>query len=249
MEYRELITLGLGEKESKTYLAALELGQTTAQKIAEKSGVNRASVYVAIEILMQKGLMSSVNEGKKQYFIAESPEKLSLLFREEAMTIQRKQEYLDEILPKLKSINNNEKDKPVVRYYEGKEGVRAMVEDMFTAKEGSEIYMAYCIDNIDKNFTEIEKKNWRDKRIKNNLQVNSIYTSSNRNHISADKTISKIIPFKNYPLKSDIAVYENKIRLASLEKKLVGIIIENQELADSVRAILKLAFEAADKFN
>ena len=39
MDYRELTYLGLAEKEAKVYLAALELGKSPVQKIAEKAGL------------------------------------------------------------------------------------------------------------------------------------------------------------------------------------------------------------------
>ena len=76
MDYRELNYLGLNEKEAKVYLAALELGKSSVQNIAKKADVNRATTYVVIEALIKRGLMSSANENKKQYFIAEAPEKL-----------------------------------------------------------------------------------------------------------------------------------------------------------------------------
>jgi len=248
MDHRELVSLGLAEKEAKIYLAALELGKTTVLKIAEKSKVNRATSYIAIETLMQKGLMSSVDEGKKQYFFAESPEKLSLLFREEAMAIQRKQEYLDKLMPELKSINNLDKEKPVVRYFEGKAGVRAMVEDMFNAKSGEEILMTYNADLIEKTFDRSELDDWAEKRIKKGVHVKGIYAKKDVANIRRrENTVLKHVSSDEYNIKSDIAVYEDKIRIASLEKRLIGIIIEDKEAAETLRVLIRLAWDGLNK--
>ena len=65
---RELMEIGLNEKEVKVYLASLELGQSAVQAIANKSGVNRATTYFVIEGLTTKGLISSFHQGKKQFF-------------------------------------------------------------------------------------------------------------------------------------------------------------------------------------
>ena len=61
---RELVEIGLNEKEAKVYLASLELGQSAVQGISSRSGVNRATTYFIIEGLTAKGLISSFHQGK-----------------------------------------------------------------------------------------------------------------------------------------------------------------------------------------
>jgi hypothetical protein len=56
------------------------------------------------------------------------------------------------------------------------------------------------------------------------------------------------VPFDKFPISCDIAVYGNKARFASLTNRLVGVIIEDEEIARSMRAILDLAWEAAEKY-
>ena len=63
----QLEKIGLAEKEAKVFLASLELGSSAAQKIAKKAEINRATTYVIIEKLMKKGLMSSVEKGKRLF--------------------------------------------------------------------------------------------------------------------------------------------------------------------------------------
>ena len=46
---------GLTSNESKTYLAALELGQTTVQELGKKAKIKRTTVYTTLEGLKQKG--------------------------------------------------------------------------------------------------------------------------------------------------------------------------------------------------
>ena len=55
MYEKELQDLGLSEKEAKVYLTALEMGAETAQNIAKKANVNRATTYVQIDSLKAKG--------------------------------------------------------------------------------------------------------------------------------------------------------------------------------------------------
>lgn len=73
MYEKELQNLGLSEKEAKVYTTSLELGPDTVQNIAKESGINRATTYVQIGTLKEKGLISEFEKGKKTYFVAESP--------------------------------------------------------------------------------------------------------------------------------------------------------------------------------
>ena len=56
MDIQEALrNFGLNDKEARVYVALLELGQTTAYAIAERSGLKRPTVYVILDDLRQKG--------------------------------------------------------------------------------------------------------------------------------------------------------------------------------------------------
>jgi sugar-specific transcriptional regulator TrmB len=84
--FDKLRHLGLSENEAKVYMAMLELGPSVVVEIARKSGINRPTTYVQIESLKKKGLVSTQAKGKKQFFIAESPDKLELLIEKQLKT-------------------------------------------------------------------------------------------------------------------------------------------------------------------
>ncbi|HBR80028.1 TPA: transcriptional regulator, partial [Candidatus Uhrbacteria bacterium] len=75
MDYvaRELINVGFSDKEAAVYLAALQLGLSSIQDIAKKSGVNRATTYLLVDVLIKKGLMGVFVKDGRKFFAAESP--------------------------------------------------------------------------------------------------------------------------------------------------------------------------------
>ena len=76
-KWREILSsVGLTDSEQKVYLSALEAGESSVQHLAKKTKLSRVTVYSVIETLTQHGLMSSVEKGKKTYYIAEPPERL-----------------------------------------------------------------------------------------------------------------------------------------------------------------------------
>lgn len=245
---KDLQEIGLNEKEAKIYLASLELGQSVVQDIAKKAGVNRATTYFVIETLMKMGLMSSFHKGKKQYFVAADPDRLIEILEQEKNTIEKRKSSLKKLLPQLQSINNKQKDRPVVKYYEGKEGIKTMVSEILKAAKG-EVDMAYSVDALNKLFTEEDKIEWRKVRIKRNLYTKAIYTYKDGILQNIPKSDSRKVPFDKFPITCDIAVYDEKVRIADLSKRLIGVIIEDKEIARSMKAVLDLAWEAAEKYN
>lgn len=244
---RELMEIGLNEKEVKVYLASLELGQSAVQAIANKSGVNRATTYFVIEGLMEKGLISSFHQGKKQFFVATDPDRFVEILEEQERDMRRKSEDLKKLIPQLQSLNNKKSGRPVVRYYEGKEGIFSMISEFSRSASGL-VNMAYSVDALEKIFSDEERSQARAKRISNGVKTKVIYTYLDGILQSTPDGERRKVPFEKFPIKCDIAVYGDSIRIASLGKRLTGIVIEDAEIADSFRAILDLAWEAAEKY-
>jgi len=99
--HEQLTTIGLTEKESRVYLAALTSGPTTVVALAEETGIKRPTVYVAIKSLTERGLMESRQNGKRTAFVAASPKRIAALLEEERRANATRRKILDTILPEL----------------------------------------------------------------------------------------------------------------------------------------------------
>lgn len=240
----ELQQLGLSDKEAKTYLASLELGSAAVQEIAKKSGLKRPTVYFAIEQLVKKGLMSSFEKGKKTFFAAESPERLISLITLQQKKAQSLEENLRKFLPQLNDIFGLTGERPKIRFLEGKEGLKALQDD-FLKTEDKNIENIYPRDDFIKVFSEAERKDYIAKLRKKRIKVRTIYTSQ-------QKTVSlipnpyaerKFVSYEKFPFSADITIYGNKVAIGTFRGKLVGVIIESKEIAETLRLIFNLAWE------
>src|SRR3989338_4813909 len=104
MILNQLKNLGLSDNEAKVYLAMLELGSATMLEISTKAGINRPTAYVQVESLKKLGLVSTQTKGKKQFFIAESPDQLENMLDQKKLDIENKKEELTKLLPELSSM-------------------------------------------------------------------------------------------------------------------------------------------------
>lgn len=241
--------LGLSDKEAKVYLAGLVLGPSPVVKISEKSGINRPTTYVQIESLMKLGLMSSYMKGKKQYFAVEPPERLQELTRIKEQEVKEQSERLREILPELRVIFDTAEEQPKVRFFEGKEGIMAMAADIFKTK-GKEILTITSDDLVSKTFSQEEREKFEQLRARRKIRTRALYTRK-EGPFSApppSTVTDQFIPYNKFPITAGIDIYDNKLAAYTLKGKLVGAIIESQEIANTLRSIFELAWENADKY-
>lgn len=125
-----LLQLKLTEKEIATYLILLENGASTVQDISRATGVNRVSVYSALDELKQKGLVTESRKGKKKLFVAEDPENLERLVAQKQEEVKFEQQLLQNtILPMLRAIDINQESKPQIKFFEGAEGIYKVFDE------------------------------------------------------------------------------------------------------------------------
>ncbi|KKR04597.1 MAG: Transcriptional regulator, TrmB [Parcubacteria group bacterium GW2011_GWC2_39_14] len=115
---QELLTFGLSNKEADVYVAALQLGFSTVQELAQKATINRTTAYTQIKNLIARGLIKVVEKYGKLYYVAESPDYLCRLQEQQEKEVARRKEVLANILPELESIYNLAVEKPTVKYYD-----------------------------------------------------------------------------------------------------------------------------------
>lgn len=241
----ELKKLGLSDKEVKVYLAILELGEAAVQKISQKSKVNRATTYVVLEGLSKKGLVSEIEKEGKTLYGAQDPEFLFNLFKFQEREIKEKEAEFEKVLPELKAIFNLAPQKPKVRFFEGKEGLLAIQEDILKEKD-TEINEFYSADDISRIFSVQELKEFVKRRSARKVKAKAFYTRSagsiSKENIPPQAEM-KFMPQEQYPLHVDIIIYGDKIGLISLKPPLMGVIVENKELASALRSIFKMLWD------
>jgi len=125
----ELRKLGLKEKEVEVYLAGLELGMTTVLEIAKKAGTVRPTTYEILEALKEKGLFVEARQGKKRYFVAQSPEKILGILHLQMEELKEKEREFIRIIASLDA-KYGAKDKGGVQMFKGEEGLDVLKEQL-----------------------------------------------------------------------------------------------------------------------
>ena len=254
----ELKKIGLSDNEAKVYLALLELGSATVQQIAKAAQVNRPTTYVQLESLVKNGLVTSFERAPKNknlkpktYFRVEDPEYLQKLVNRERNQIDERERELAAILPELGRLFVSAGERPRVRFFDGVEGLKTMDEEFLKVKNKL-IEGITSLDDVLKVFPP-GADNYTERRIKKGIRTRGIYTSSQgpilKNSDSSMLRETRYVPPDKFPFSCDITVYDNSVAIASLRDKIFGVVIESKEIANSIRSLISLAWDAAEKYN
>jgi sugar-specific transcriptional regulator TrmB len=235
MDYSILKKLGLDDKELKVYLKLLEYGASSVRNLAELAELNRGTTYDVLKSLQERGLVSFYHQETKQKFVAEDPEILLDVLKKQSEDLEKQAEKISEIIPELKSLQDKEGHKPVTRFYEGKIGVRKILQDVLDSLGQEDEYYVYSAkvasEDLRSAFPDFTQK-----RIKAGIKVRSISLAAGGNLHGLDErrwlgTDDESATF--------IILYKNKSAYISrdLSGGPVGVIIENRMIYETQKLI------------
>lgn len=242
--------IGLSEKEAEVYIALLQGDNFSVIEIAKITKIKRSTIYPLIKSLSKKGLVSETTTNKKTNYQAESPERLETYVEEQKLILEENSKKLKDIIPQFKSIQRQTGERPVVKYFEGKEGITSVNEDIFKDPTlNDDTYIIYPKDLVDEIFKNDETKKIKNTRIKNKIKAHSLYTMKNGSIPSDEMSERTKIDGEKYPISCDITIYKDKVRIATLGKNLSGIYIQSSDLAETLRSMFKLIKDSIKKDN
>lgn len=235
----ELKKIGLNKNEVKVYLAALELGEATTTRLSQKSKVKRTTVYLVTDSLKEKGLISSVKKSGKTLFFAEDPRKIP-------EQLEERKEAILKVMPELLSLTNLIDKKPVIRYFEGKEGIKEVFKETLQYPDSELVGwfpdQVYWLEK--EYFTEV----YMPARIKKKIWIKAMAPKTDFNIEMAkgdEKQLkeTRFIEDEDFNMKVEIILYgKNKINIISYKEE-IGLIIESKDIHDSLKSLFKILWK------
>lgn len=234
---QELKKAGLTENEAKTYLAALELGETTVSRIAKKSGIKRTTTYLAIDSLKEKGLISAIKKRDKTFFYAEDPRKI-------VENIEEKKKEVEKSIPELLSLANLIDKKPKIRYFEGHDGLKEVYKDTLNTP-GPEILLWASDDRIDYFDEKFVLEYYVNRRLAQKLPIRVLAVESEfmkyQHTIDVQKLRQmRLIKPGQCVFSAEINLYgTNKIAIIS-HRESIGLIMESQKIFETLKSMFEV---------
>ncbi len=224
--------LGFSEKETDVYLGAFKLGSGSISSLAKQSKIKRPTVYVVLEKLSKMNLIKLETKNKKQVFSVENPHQLLEIIKQRKEKLSEKAQKLKNALPEFKAIAKKETKAPSIRYYEGKEGVWNIIDDLIESKSEAwlivpgKIYDVFGVNRMMKEV--IEKRSQMQKK----AHLISDHHPENIKSWQLNETDTREYRFvpKEIELNTTVYLYADKVSLTFWGEPISGLIIDNKEL-------------------
>jgi sugar-specific transcriptional regulator TrmB len=230
---------GLSEKQAKVYLACLELGSASVQKVARQAGLARSTVYELLETLRLKGFVSTFLRKHIRYFSAQEPEQIVRL-------AQRQVDSLKHALPQLEAVIGESRVRPTVRFYQGQEQMKIILEEVLD--EAEEMLSFSSVEDL---FRELGDYfyDFVKRRVAKKIPARVLALESKKARERQERGLRELRTIKILPLTHNFhgqtIIWKNKIALFSFIKDFTAIVVESKELAEMQRAMFNNLWERA----
>ena len=243
------VLLGLTEKEAVLYDTLLSHGQMAAAALEKISGLKK-NTYVLLKRLELRGLVQKVIKEGKSHYTPGPPSKLLLFAKEQEKKLQETKSLLVETLPTLEREYHERVGRPVVQYYSGLGGLRAVFDEVYA---GGKSEVLSCVGNEapDPQFYEEIVKKYKPMRVRNGIVAKTISPDSPRaRELKAtekqDLKVKFLVDPEKYPMPAEFDSWGNKVALMSFARgDFSAILIEHPDLAKTMQSLLQLAMDGA----
>lgn len=243
-------TIGLTATEARLYELLLKLGEVSAGRLIAETSLKRPTVYKSLYTLERKGLVKKQEKGKIIHFRPEPPTSLLSLAEEQYKTLERAKKDLQSLLPQLTSTYTLAVEKPVMRLFEGVDGLKDIYEDTLT--EAKPIYAVLQTAEVEPHLYKWLTTTYVKKRAKLGISAQVIVASGkwSKDYITRDKEegrATRMVPSETFPFQHEVLIYGPKVGFVHYKKNdaLIGIILHHPQIAVTMKAMFDLAWEGA----
>lgn len=231
---------GLNDKEISTYLFVLANADSGAREIETNTGIGRTHVYDISKKLIEKGFLTQIEKDKKKVFNAVSPREI---LENQKNVVSEFEEMLDELM----ELRKTDLKKPKVVYYSGKKEFERMHENFISSKIDKEAIAFGDEAFYTKNEGNHQKKEI-DKRLKEKVHFRALAGMSNaildsQKDDAKENRETRIFPKEIFDLKTTVGVHGNKTVFVNNNKEF-GFIVEDEDLADTIKKIFEIAWNS-----
>lgn len=236
-----LIRLGLTEKESTVYLALLEFGTQPASVIAKKTGFPKATVLFLFNHLINQGYLRKSQRGRVQYFYADPAD----LAQAKQSALEEQTDILKKTIPLLNEFKNPFSAQPKVTFFEGIAGCKKAYSLLLESK--TEILEFGTHDDLEEKMGHDFMKNFIKQRSKRKITLKAISQHTPAEAILKKRDQKEFRQTHFYSndfgtIYSSITVFEDKVLLLNLFQDAFAILIENKQVAETLKTIHRIAW-------
>lgn len=248
MDTQLLEEIGLTKGEIKVYLALLKLGETTTGQIIEKAQVSGGKVYVILDKLIQKGLVSYIIKEKTKHFSAASPNKILSYVDEKQESLESKRNKLEEQMPSLFSVADASRKKYDSQLYLGYEGIRTVIFEVMDQLSPKDDMLIMGINLSRDNKFNIMWKHWHAERIRKGINCKMLFSTKKSEYFKVFSNMKRTqIKILEGITPASVGIVGDNILLTTYGEEPSCLLIKHPEIVMSFKTFFNTLWEIAKK--
>jgi DNA-binding MarR family transcriptional regulator len=245
MDYSDFVKLGFNVNEAKAYVALLRRGSADAGQLIKDTKFHKNIVYDNLEKLIDKGLVSHIeNEGKKVFRVA-APDALSAYLQEEQEELDEKKALAAQLSENIKVARTK---LPAAHRAEVYRGVKALKSFYFNMLAPGTPYVVIGAPKASVDIMgEAFWLNFNLRRIEKKVHVRMIFNNSLREYSKQVKhklTEIRFMEQDSEPL-TETHIWPGHVGIVVWSEEPVAFIIEDKEVEKSYREFFEKLWREA----
>ena len=231
MNIKTLEDIGLTPGEIKVYLALLNIGESSTGRITKESQVSRSKLYIILDKLSKKGLVSHVLKGKVSYFKAMDPKRILDYMDERNTEFYKKREEIEDLIRSCEKQRSKEKTEATL--YTGIKAIKNFYKNILDElHSGEEYYVLGATYGEDRPGVKEFFENYHNQRAKKKIKVKMLANYNVKDKLVKTTYLNAEIKFLPQYLLSNMIVvfYKDKSFIFFLSEEPVGFLMENKEI-------------------
>lgn len=240
-----LSSLGLPPSSQKIYRELLEHGETTARLLSEKLNITRPSTYDHLALLVKRGLVVEKEKDNKTYFAPDDVRHVEHALSESIEKLEEQKKMFTTMLPSLLASGSSES--PRIKFYEGKEGLTYIVNDILWNK-GETIYTMWPHEEMLKVLGKDVLIRFNNRRLQAKITINALWPHASKpekDYIWSGKDVltkRRHAP-KDISFRMGYTIYGDKVSFISSHREVFGFIVQSKDFAELMCSQFKVLWK------
>jgi sugar-specific transcriptional regulator TrmB len=230
--------IGLTEGEIRVYEALVNLGKSSTGAIMDKSGISSSKVYLILEKLIQKGLVSFVIENNVKKFQVANPRNIVEYLNKQQNELEKIKSDSEVFIKELaKIIGKHEEESAQI--YKGHAGLRAAFNNLIDELESGDefLFFSQSEEELTNPIVKTFFKNLHQRRLEKGIKTKGITDITLKKLFQAEfmKQKNYEMRFSMLTLPSAVSIGKNRILLNSWGDEPIGFEIVSRRVAEKYR--------------
>lgn len=249
---QSLKEIGFDSAQIQTIFYLFKHGMVSIADIAQGVKLPRSTIHLAVEDLIERGVLGVTISGKRRLLYIENPEKIRSFIEHDALELKKKQTQFELVLPELRNFFALQGDieKIDVEHLEGEDGFVQVFYRSLEQKKGDEVLR---ISGTPEKFTVAREKlkGYRDERTKKKIGARILMTESPMVALEKEEAKRKFREVRSLPAtlfhpNLNISIWPEHVAITIWDKGLHSIIITNKSISDFMKMMFEISWRQAN---